>query len=91
MTKTALIEKLAEELGVSKKMSGELVKALLEAMMKWVKKTGELRIQGFWNFRRVKIKWRTDYFPRNPKEKLTLPDVITVKFKAGSEFKNLVK
>ena len=34
MTKTALIESLAAELGVSKRMAGELVNAFIETVMK---------------------------------------------------------
>jgi nucleoid DNA-binding protein len=34
MTKTALIATLAEELGVSKKLAGELVNAFVEAVIK---------------------------------------------------------
>ena len=40
MTKTALIESLASELGVSKRMAGELVNAFIETVMKGVKKEG---------------------------------------------------
>jgi nucleoid DNA-binding protein len=38
MTKTALIEKLAEELGVSKRMAGDLVNTFIETVMAGVKK-----------------------------------------------------
>ena len=53
MTKTALIESLAAELGVSKRMAGELVNAFIETVMKGVKKEGEVRIQGFGNLREL--------------------------------------
>jgi nucleoid DNA-binding protein len=38
MTKTALIESLAEELGVSKKLAAELVNAMIEKIEAGVKK-----------------------------------------------------
>jgi nucleoid DNA-binding protein len=44
MTKTALIDSLAEELGVSKKLAAELVNAMIEKIEAGVKKEGEVRI-----------------------------------------------
>ena len=91
MTKTALIAKLAEELGVSKRMAGELVNAFIETVMKGVKKEGEVRIQGFWTFKKSKRAARTGVNPQNPKEKIKIPAMNVVTFKAGSEFKAAVK
>ena len=91
MTKTALIEKLATELGVSKRMAGELVNAFIETVMKGVKKEGEVRIQGFGTFKASKRKAREGVNPQNPKEKIKIPAMNVVTFKAGSEFKGLVK
>ena len=65
MTKTALIESLASELGVSKRMAGELVNAFIGAVMKGVKKEGEVRIQGFGTFKKSKRAARTG---RNPQK-----------------------
>ena len=91
MTKTALIAKLAEELGVSKRMAGELVNAFIGTVMKGVKKEGEVRIQGFGTFKASKRAARTGVNPQNPKEKIKIPAMNVVTFKAGSEFKTLVK
>ena len=91
MTKTALIAKLAEELGVSKRMAGELVNAFIETVMKGVKKDWEVRIQGFGTFKQSKRAARTGVNPQNPKEKIKIPAMNVVTFKAGSEFKALVK
>ena len=91
MTKTALIEKLAEELGVSKKLAGELVNCFIETVMEGVKKEGEVRIQGFGTFKTSKRAARTGVNPQNPSEKIKIPAMKVVTFKAGSEFKALVK
>ena len=91
MTKTALIEKLAEELGVSKRMAGDLVNTMFETIMAGVKKDGEVRIQWFWTFKKSKRAARTGVNPQNPKEKIKIPAMNVVTFKAGSEFKALVK
>ena len=91
MTKTALIESLAAELGVSKRMAGELVNAFIETVMKGVKKEGEVRIQGFGTFKASKRKAREGVNPQNPKQKIKIPAMNVVTFKAGSEFKAAVK
>ena len=91
MTKTALIESLAAELGVSKRMAGELVNSFIGAVMNGVKKEGEVRIQGGGTFKKSKRAARTGVNPQKPSEKIKIPAMNVVTFKAGSEFKALVK
>ena len=91
MTKTALIESVAAELGVSKKLAAELVNNMIANIVKGVKKNGEVRIQGFGTFKKSKRAARTGVNPQNPKEKIKIPAMNVVTFKAGSEFKALVK
>ena len=81
----------AEELGVSKKLAGELVNCFIETVMEGVKKEGEVRIQGFGTFKTSKRAARTGVNPQNPSEKIKIPAMKVVTFKAGSEFKALVK
>ena len=83
MTKTALIESVAAELGVSKKLAAELVNNMISNIIKGVKKNGEVRIQGFGTFKAVN--------PQNPSQKIKIPAMNVVTFKAGSEFKAAVK
>lgn len=91
MTKTALIASLAEELWVSKRMAAELVNCFIETVMNWVKKEWEVRIMWFGTFKKSKRAARTGVNPQNPKEKIKIPAMNVVTFKAGSEFKALVK
>ena len=91
MTKTALIATLAEKLGVSKKLAGELVNSFAEAVIKWVKKDGEVRLTGFGTFKKSKRAARTWVNPQNPSQKIKIPAMNVVTFKAGSEFKAAVK
>jgi nucleoid DNA-binding protein len=51
----------------------------------------EVRIQGFGTFKKSKRAARTGVNPQNPKEKIKIPAMNVVTFKAGSEFKALVK
>ena len=91
MTKTALIATLAEELGVSKKLAGELVNSFVETVIKWVKKNGEVRLTGFGTFKTSKRKAREGVNPQDPSKKIKIPAMNVVTFKAGSEFKAAVK
>ena len=91
MTKTALIANLAAELGVSKKLAAELVNNMISNIIKGVKKNGEVRIQGFGTFKASKRKARTGVNPQNPSQKIKIPAMNVVTFKAGSDFKAAVK
>ena len=91
MTKTQLTESLAAELGVSKKLAAELVNNMIANIVKGVKKNGEVRIQGFGTFKASKRKARTGVNPQNPSQKIKIPAMNVVTFKAGSEFKAAVK
>ena len=91
MTKTQLVASLAEELGVSKKLSAELVNSFIETVINGVKKNGEVRLQGFGTFRASKRKAREGVNPQNPSQKIKIPAMKVVTFKAGSDFKKAVK
>ncbi len=91
MTKTALIASLAEQLGVSKKLSSELVNSFIDTVIAGVKKTWEVRIQGFGTFRASKRKAREWVNPQNPTQKIKIPAMKVVTFKAGTDFKSAVK
>jgi DNA-binding protein HU-beta len=91
MTKTALIAHLAEELGVSKKLAAELVNTFIQAIIAGVKKQGEVRLQGFGTFKASQRKAREGVNPQNPSQKIQIPAMKVVTFKAGSEFKAAVK
>ena len=91
MTKTQLIDALASELGVSKKLAGELVNATIGLIIKGVKKEGEARLTGFGTFKKSKRKAREGVNPQKPSQKIKIPAMNVVTFKAGSEFKAAVK
>mgnify|MGYP001547634944 CR=1 FL=1 len=90
MTKTELIAHLAEVLGVSKKLSSELVNAFLEAIVMGVKEAGEVRIQGFGTFKMTRSEAREGVNPQDPSKKIKIPAKNVVRFKAGAEFKAAV-
>jgi len=90
MTKTQLINYVAEKVGVTKKLAAEMVDAFLEGIIEGVKKDGEVRIQGFGVFKLSSRKARTGVNPRTG-EKIKIPAMKLPVFKAGSEFKKKVR
>ena len=89
MTKTELVAKIANQVGVSKKLAGKLVNAFTAAVISGVKKDGEVRIQGFGTFKLSRRKAREGVNPRTG-EKIKIPARNVPTFKAGSEFKKAV-
>ena len=90
MTKTALVETFAKEVNASNRAAHEAVEAILETIMEAVKKEGEVRITGFGTFKKSKRNARTGVNPATW-EKIKIPAMNVVTFKAGSEFKAAVK
>lgn len=90
MTKTQLIAAIAEKLGVSKRMAADMVNTFVDAVMTWVKKDGEVRIQGFGTFKASKRAARMWVNPRT-RAKMKIPAMTLPSFKAGSDFKKRVR
>ena len=90
MTKTELIAQIAEKLGVSKKLAGEMVNAFTETVMAGVKKDGEVRIQGFGTYKLSHRAAREGVNPQDTSKKIQIPARNVVGFKVGTEFKKAV-
>ena len=91
LTKTHIIDQLAKELWVSKKMAGEMLNAFIELVIKSVAAGQEVRMQWFGTFKASKRAARTGVNPRNPGEKIQIPAMTIPTFKSGSDFKKAVK
>jgi DNA-binding protein HU-beta len=68
-----------------------LVNTFIDTVIAWVKKQGEVRIQGFGTFKASKRKAREGVNPQDPSKKIKIPAMNVVTFKAGSDFKAAVK
>ncbi len=90
MTKTQLVNLVAERTDVTKKLAAEMVDAFLDAVVEGVRKDGEVRIQGFGVFKVSERKARTGVNPRT-REAIKIPAMKLPVFKAGSEFKKAVR
>lgn len=89
MTKAQLVTKLAEEAGVSRKQADETLNALVETVVKTVKKGENVKVPGLGIFRLRKMKARIG---RNPQtgEPIKIPARKKVGFSVAKTFKETV-
>ena len=90
MNKAQLVEKVATETKITKAQTELLIDQTLEAIKKTVAKGDDVKLVGFGTFSRGKRKARAG---RNPQtgQTLTIPASKVPRFKAGKEFKDMVK
>lgn len=90
MNKAQLVEKVASEAKLPKAQAEMILDHTLEAIKKAVSKGDDVKLVGFGTFSRGKRKARTG---RNPQTGATIsiPASKVPRFKAGKEFKELVK
>lgn len=90
MNKAQLIEKLATDAKVSKTQAETILDYTLENIKKAVKKGDDVKLVGFGTFTKAKRKARTGRNPQTGKA-IKIPAAWTPKFRAGAEFKSMVK
>ncbi len=90
MNKAQLIEKIASEAKVSKAQAETLLDCALNNIKRAVKKGDDVKLVGFGTFTKAKRKARTGRNPQTGKA-IKIPAAWTPKFRAGAEFKNMVK
>ncbi|MFN8791831.1 MAG: HU family DNA-binding protein [Bdellovibrionales bacterium] len=90
MNKAQLIEKIATEAKVSKAQAENLLDCALENIKKAVKKGDDVKLVGFGTFTKAKRKARTGRNPQTGKA-IKIPASWAPKFRAGAEFKQMVK
>ena len=91
MKKTDLLADLAKEIGISRRLSLEIINTLLNEVIRGVKQTGVLNIHGFGKFKTSNRKAREGASPQDPAKKIKIPAMKVVTFKAGADFKKAVK
>ena len=90
MNKQQLIEKIAGETKMSKAQTENLLNCAFDNIKKAVKKGDDVKLVGFGTFTKAKRKARTGRNPQTGKA-IKIPAAWAPKFRAGSEFKTLVK
>jgi len=90
MTKTELVEFMAEKAEVSKAEAGRLLDAFMEGVTKGLVEEGKVALTGFLTFEK---KMREERTARNPQtgETITIPARNAVTVKVGSKLKEAVK
>jgi DNA-binding protein HU-beta len=85
-----LIEKIATETKVSKAQAETILNNCFENIKKAVKKGDDVKLVGFGTFTKSKRKARTGRNPQTGKA-IKIPAAWAPKFRAGAEFKQMVK
>lgn len=87
MSKTELVELVAEKAELTKAAAGRAVDAMLEGITKGLKKEGKVTFVGFGTFSAKKRPAREGINPLT-KEPLKIPAKTVATFKAGSKLKD---
>lgn len=87
MTKSDLMEKIAQKTDLSKNASGNALNGFLDAVQEALIKEGKLTLAGFGTFALAERKARKG---RNPQtgEEITIPASKVIKFKPGKGLKD---
>lgn len=91
MNKAELASRLADHLGVSKKMGEDFIAAFEEIVTQTLVNGQEVTIAGFGTFSAKQRAGRMGVNPQNPSEKIEIPSVTVPKFKAGKALKDSLK
>lgn len=91
MNKAELAGRIAEKLGVAKKLGEDFIASFEEIVTKTLVEKGEVTIAGFGTFSARERAGRMGVNPQNPTEKIQIPSVIVPKFKAGKALKDALK
>jgi len=91
MNKTGLAAKLAQELGLPRKKAEEAVEKMTEIIIEELRAGDDVTIAGFGCFSARIRSARMGVNPRNPSERIQIPEVRVPKFKAGKRLKDRLK
>jgi len=91
MNKVALIEKISQTIEVNKKISEDMVNAMVKIIINELKNGEKVNITGFGTFETMIRYARGGVNPQNPKERIQIPEVIVAKFKTGKTLKDALK
>ena len=99
MTKTELIDHVAEKTDMTKKDCDEIINATFDSIMDYLEEESEkdeekrdkVQIIGFGSFEVRDRQEREGRNPQNPEETITIPARSVPVFRAGKTFKEAVK
>ena len=91
MNKLQLTEQLAAKLSITHSEAERFVNTLTAMIYDTLRGGDKVNISGFGQFSVSHRASRIGVNPRNPSQKITIPELNTPKFKAGEAFKEAVK
>ena len=91
MTKQEFVAEVARRSQLTARDAGKAVDAFLETVSDTLKAGGDVTFTGFGKFQTQHRKARTGVNPRDPSQKVQIPEARVPKFSAGSALKSAVK
>lgn len=91
MNKSDLIEQLAAKLSVTYTDAERMLNTFINLIYETLRSGGKVNISGFGQFSVSHRHPRMGVNPRNPSQKIQIPELNTPKFRAGEAFKDAVK
>ncbi len=91
MNKAELAARIADRLGLHKKQGEEMIEAFQSLVTDALSRQEEITIAGFGTFSSRIRSARMGVNPRNPSERIRVPEVLVPKFKAGKALKDSLK
>lgn len=91
MNKLQFIEQLAAKLGKTFTETENILNTTFKMIYETLDAGGEVSLSGFGKFSVSHRASRIGVNPRNPIERITIPELNTPKFKAGEAFKEAIK
>ena len=91
MNKLQLTEQLAAKLGITHSEAERFLNTMIGMVYDTLRGGDKVNISGFGQFSVSHRASRIGVNPRNPSQRITIPELNTPKFKAGEAFKEAVK
>ena len=91
MNKLQLTEELGARLGATQRVAEGFLNTFIKTIYERLNAGDKINISGFGQFSVSHRHARIGVNPRNPSEKITIPELNTPKFKAGEAFKDAIK
>ena len=91
MNKFQLTEQLAVRLGITHSEAVRFLNGLTKMIYELLRSGDKANISGFGQFRISHRASRAGINPKNPSQKITIPELNVPKFKAGEAFKEAIK
>lgn len=91
MVKSELIEQLAVRQGITASEAERMLNNLIALIYERLREDDKVSISGFGQFSVSHRAARIGVNPRQPSQKITIPQLNTPKFRAGQAFKEAVK